>query len=177
MSAIAKPASTAPDQSSTTAAAGGKARYASRVRIRSTPAWPTAVSRSAFISARIAAPACSGKATRTRRPAASRSGVSPTPISRPRTRRLGGGDAFLARTAARDRALPAIALLRWPFDERQPVRNRPRQEHGQLRAAVADRVSAALGCGLSELHFGHPRRTPLHLAAEPGTLSAARLGA
>ena len=83
MSATAKPASIAPDRSSTTAAAGRKARCASRARIKSTPAWPTAALRSAFISARIAAPAYSGKATRTRRPAASRSAVSPTPISRP----------------------------------------------------------------------------------------------
>ena len=88
-----------------------KAKCGSKASTRFTTAWPTAASRSAFISARTAAAMCSGKAIATRRLAASRSAASMTPISR-RPPRPGRIDAPLAWPAAGHRAFPAIPLLR-----------------------------------------------------------------
>ena len=75
---------------------------------------------------------------------------------------LGGSDAFLARPAGGHAALPArpgTGYVNGGFcHERareQPLRDRPRQEPGQLRAIVADRLSAPIGRGLPAAQCRH----------------------
>ena len=181
MSATANPASAAPARSSTPAALAEKPG-AHRGRAQDLrPARPTAALRSASTSARIAASACFGRATATptlrhRGRLLCRPRFSAAAILVLRGVRCTPGSACRRRRNITRGPLPANLpigglTMSGPYEtglDKNAANFVPLSPIG---------VSAAHGRGLSEPHRRHPRRAALYLAAEPGALPPARLGA